>query len=168
MENKRVLVIIPTFDELENLTKLLPRVLEKNINIHVLIVDDNSPDGTAKWVREQTESDERIKLIERERKMGLGTAYITGFKYALQNGYDYIFEMDADFSHDPKEIKNFLREMKNYDLVLGSRYKIGVNVINWPLRRLMLSLFANAYTRFVTGMPIHDATSGFKCFRKKH
>ena len=167
MENKRVLVIIPTFDELENLTKLLPRVLEKNINIHVLIVDDNSPDGTAKWVREQTESDERIKLIERERKMGLGTAYITGFKYALQNGYDYIFEMDADFSHDPKEIKNFLREMKNYDLVLGSRYKIGVNVINWPLRRLMLSLFANAYTRFVTGMPIHDATSGFKCFRKE-
>ena len=114
MENKRVLVIIPTFDELENLTKLLPRVLEKNINIHVLIVDDNSPDGTAKWVREQTESDERIKLIEREKKMGLGTAYITGFKYALQNGYDYIFEMDADFSHDPKEIKNFLREMKNY------------------------------------------------------
>jgi dolichol-phosphate mannosyltransferase len=167
MENKRVLVIIPTFDELENLTKLLPRVLEKNINIHVLIVDDNSPDGTAKWVREQTESDERIKLIEREKKMGLGTAYITGFKYALQNGYDYIFEMDADFSHDPKEIKNFLREMKNYDIVLGSRYKIGVNVINWPLRRLMLSLFANAYTRFVTGMPIHDATSGFKCFRKE-
>jgi dolichol-phosphate mannosyltransferase len=167
MENKRVLVIIPTFDELENLTKLLPRILEKNNNIHVLIVDDNSPDGTAKWVREQAESDERIKLIEREKKMGLGTAYITGFKYALQNGYDYIFEMDADFSHDPKEIKNFLREMKNYDLVLGSRYKIGVNVINWPLRRLMLSLFANAYTRLITGMPIHDATSGFKCFRKE-
>ena len=167
MENKRVLVIIPTFDELENLTKLLPRVLEKNSNIHVLIVDDNSPDGTAKWVRQQAELDSRIKLIERNKKMGLGTAYITGFKYALQNGYDYIFEMDADFSHNPKEIKNFLKEIANFDLVLGSRYKIGVNVINWPLRRLMLSLFANAYTRFVTGMPIHDATSGFKCFRKE-
>ena len=167
MEDKKTLVIIPTFDELENLPKLLPKVLEKDDKIHVLIVDDNSPDGTANWVKKQAESDPRIKLIEREKKMGLGTAYITGFKYALQNGYDYIFEMDADFSHDPKEIKNFLKEIKNYDLVLGSRYKAGVNVINWPLRRLMLSLFANAYTRIVTGMSIHDATGGFKCFRKE-
>ena len=109
----------------------------------------------------------RIKLIKREKKMGLGTAYIAGFKYALENNYDYIFEMDADFSHDPDEIQNFLNLIKTYDLVLGSRYKEGVNVVNWPMRRLMLSLFANIYTRVITGLPVHDATGGYKCFRKE-
>lgn len=167
MENKKALIIIPTYDELENLPKLLPEVLSKDENIAVLIVDDSSPDGTADWVKKEAEKNPRIKLIKREKKMGLGTAYIAGFKYALDNNYDYIFEMDADFSHDPDEIQNFLNEIKTYDLVLGSRYKEGVNVINWPMRRLMLSLFANMYTRVITGLPVRDATSGFKCFRKE-
>ena len=166
MENKKALIIIPTYDELENLPKLLPEVLSKDEIIDVLIVDDNSPDGTADWVKKESEKNPRIKLIKREMKMGLGTAYIAGFKYALENNYDYIFEMDADFSHDPDEIQNFLNEIKTYDLILGSRYKDGVNVVNWPMRRLMLSLFANMYTRVITGLPVRDATSGFKCFRK--
>ncbi|MCH7963211.1 MAG: polyprenol monophosphomannose synthase [Bacteroidetes bacterium] len=167
MENKKALIIIPTYDELENLPKLLPEVLSKDENIDVLIVDDSSPDGTANWVEKEAEKNPRIKLIKREKKMGLGTAYIAGFKYALENNYDYIFEMDADFSHDPDEIQNFLNEIKTYELVLGSRYKEGVNVVNWPMRRLMLSLFANMYTRVITGLPVRDATSGFKCFRKE-
>ncbi len=167
MENKKVLIIIPTYDELENLPKLLPEVLSKNEIIDVLIVDDNSPDGTADWVENEMKNNPRIKLIKREMKMGLGTAYIAGFKYALENNYDYIFEMDADFSHDPDEIQNFLNLIKTYDLVLGSRYKEGVNVVNWPMRRLMLSLFANMYTRVITGLPVHDATGGYKCFRKE-
>ncbi|GMR25122.1 MAG: polyprenol monophosphomannose synthase [Ignavibacteria bacterium] len=167
MENKKVLIIIPTYDESENLPKLLPQVLSKDDIIDVLIIDDNSPDGTAGWVENEMKNNPRIKLIKREKKMGLGTAYIAGFKYALENNYDYIFEMDADFSHDPKEIPYFLKEIKNYDLVLGSRYKEGVNVVNWPMRRLLLSMFANMYTRVITGLPIRDATSGFKCFRKE-
>jgi dolichol-phosphate mannosyltransferase len=133
----------------------------------VLIVDDNSPDGTGSYVKEISENDDRVKLISRVKKMGLGTAYIEGFKYALQNDYDYIFEMDADYSHDPSEIENFLIAIKNYDLVVGSRYLTGVNVINWPMSRLMLSYFANAYTRFITGLPVHDATGGYKCFRRE-
>ena len=167
MENKKALIIIPTYDELENLPKLLPEVLSKDEIIDVLIVDDNSPDGTADWVENEMKNNPRVKLIKREKKMGLGTAYIAGFKYALENNYDYIFEMDADFSHDPDEIQNFLNEIKTCDLVLGSRYKEGVNVVNWPMRRLMLSLFANMYTRVITGLPVRDATSGFKCFRKE-
>lgn len=167
MENKKALIIIPTFDELENLPKLLPQVLSQDEIIDVLIVDDNSPDGTADWVKYEMKNNSRIKLIEREEKLGLGTAYIAGFKYAIKNNYDYIFEMDADFSHDPKEIPKFLNEIQTYDLVLGSRYKEGVNVVNWPMRRLMLSVFANVYSRFITGLPVHDATGGFKCFRKE-
>jgi dolichol-phosphate mannosyltransferase len=167
MENIKALIIIPTYNELENLPKLLPEVLSKDKTIKVLIVDDNSPDGTADWASEEAEKNPRIKLIKREKKMGLGTAYIAGFKYALENNYDYIFEMDADFSHNPDDIKNFLNEIKTYDLVLGSRYKDGVNVVNWPMRRLMLSLFANMYTRVITGLPVRDATSGYKCFKKE-
>ncbi|MFC2094101.1 polyprenol monophosphomannose synthase [Bacteroidota bacterium] len=167
MENKKALIIIPTYDELENLPKLLPEVLSKDESIDVLIVDDNSPDGTADWVEYEMKNNPGIKLIKREKKLGLGTAYIAGFRYALENNYDYIFEMDADFSHDPDEIQKFLNEIKTCDLVLGSRYKDGVNVINWPMRRLMLSLFANMYTRVITGLPVRDATGGFKCFRKE-
>ncbi len=152
---------------MENLPRLLPEVLSKDEIIDVLIVDDNSPDGTADWVEKEMKNNPRIKLIKREKKMGLGTAYIAGFKYALENDYDYIFEMDADFSHDPDEIQNFLNEIISYDLVLGSRYKEGVNVINWPMSRLMLSLFANMYTRVITGLPVHDATGGYKCFKKE-
>lgn len=162
-----ILIIIPTYNELENLPRLLPEVLSKNYGVEVLIVDDNSPDGTAAFVENEMKNNNRIHLIKRSSKQGLGTAYIAGFKYALQNNFDLIFEMDADFSHDPNEIPRFLEEIKNADLVLGSRYVTGVNVINWPMRRLLLSWFANLYTRIITGMPIHDATGGFKCFRKE-
>jgi dolichol-phosphate mannosyltransferase len=163
----KTLVIIPTYNELENLPRLLPEVLSKEEGIHILIVDDNSPDGTAAFVEDQMKNNNRIHLIKRQSKQGLGTAYIAGFKYALQNNFEFIFEMDADFSHDPKEIPRFLDEIKNSDVILGSRYINGVNVINWPLRRLLLSSFANLYTRIITGMPIHDATGGFKCFRRE-
>lgn len=163
----KTLVITPTYNELENISKLIPDLLNRYENLDLLIVDDNSPDGTGKYVEDIAGQNPRVKLIKRDRKMGLGTAYIAGFKYALQHNYDYVFEMDADFSHDPGEIKNFLEAVKQYDLVLGSRYVKGVNVVNWPMRRLLLSYFANKYTRFITGMPVHDATGGFKCFRRK-
>jgi dolichol-phosphate mannosyltransferase len=164
---ERTLIIIPTYNELENISRLIPDLLERYENLDVLVVDDNSPDGTGKYIEEISGQNQRVKLIKRDKKLGLGTAYIAGFKYALQHDYDYVFEMDADYSHDPGEIKNFLKAVKQFDLVLGSRYVRGVNVINWPMRRLLLSYFANKYTRFVTGMPIHDATGGFKCFRRK-
>jgi dolichol-phosphate mannosyltransferase len=163
----KTLIIIPTYNELENLPRLLPEVLSKDEGIHLLVVDDNSPDGTAAFVENEMQNNNRIHLIKRPAKQGLGTAYIAGFKFAIQNGYDFVFEMDADFSHDPKEIPRFLDEIKSSDVVLGSRYINGVNVINWPLRRLLLSSFANLYTRFITGMPVHDATGGFKCFRRE-
>ena len=163
----KILIIIPTYNELENLPKLLPEVLSKDNNIDVLIIDDNSPDGTAEFIENEQKNNNRIHLIKRPSKLGLGTAYIAGFKFALQRDYQVIFEMDADFSHDPNEIPRFLKEIKNSDVVLGSRYKNGVNVINWPMRRLLLSWFANLYTRVITGMPVCDATGGFKCFKRK-
>ena len=163
----KTLIIVPTYNELENLPRLLPEVLSKDSNIDVLIIDDNSPDGTAAFIENEIKKNNRIHLIKRESKQGLGTAYIAGFKYALQKDYQLIFEMDADFSHDPNEIPRFLEEIKTADLVLGSRYKNGVNVINWPKRRLLLSWFANFYTRLITGMPLHDATGGFKCFKRE-
>jgi len=163
----KTLVIIPTYNELDNLPKLIPEVLSKDESINILIVDDNSPDGTAVFVENEMKNNERIHLIKRSSKQGLGTAYIAGFKYALQKNFELIFEMDADFSHDPKEIPKFLDEINESDLVIGSRYINGVNVINWPMRRLLLSSFANLYTRVITGMPVHDATGGFKCFRRK-
>lgn len=161
----RILVIIPTFNELENIRKIIPAVLEQNEQIDVLIIDDSSPDKTGDYVEELSKQNHRVKLIRREKKLGLGTAYIAGFKYALQNNYDFVFEMDADFSHDPKEINNFLDAIKDSDVVLGSRYINGVRVLNWPMRRLLLSYFASVYTRIITGLPVKDATGGFKCFR---
>lgn len=163
----KTLVIIPTYNELDNIQKLVPYILEKYPELDILIVDDNSPDGTADFVEKLSRTDSRVKLIKRAKKMGLGTAYVEGFKYMLSNGYDAVIQMDADYSHDPKEIKNFLKKIKDYDLVLGSRYINGVRVINWPIRRLLLSYFANLYTRIITGMPIKDATGGFKCFRRE-
>ncbi|HQJ46306.1 MAG TPA: polyprenol monophosphomannose synthase, partial [Ignavibacteriaceae bacterium] len=154
-------------NELENVPKLIPEILSQDDSIDVLIVDDASPDGTGKFIEEEMKKNQRLHLIKREKKMGLGTAYIAGFKYALDKGYDFIFEMDADFSHDPNEIKNFLIEINDCDLVLGSRYIHGIRVLNWPMRRLLLSFFASVYTRVITGMPIRDATGGFKCFRRK-
>ena len=163
---EKSLVIIPTYNELENIPKLIPIVLAQDERIHLLIVDDNSPDGTAKFVEEEMKSNERIHILKREKKLGLGTAYIAGFKYALENEYDFVFEMDADFSHDPNELRNFLITIRENDLVLGSRYINGVRVLNWPMARLLLSFFASVYTRIITGMPIKDATGGFKCFRR--
>ena len=166
--SEKSLIIIPTYNELDNISNIVPDLLQRYPeNLDVLVVDDNSPDGTGKVVKEMSIKDSRVNLLERGRKMGLGTAYLDGFRFALKNGYDYIFEMDADYSHDPKEIGNFLEAIKDKDLVLGSRYIKGVNVVNWPIRRLLLSYFANIYTRFITGMPIKDATGGFKCFRRK-
>jgi dolichol-phosphate mannosyltransferase len=163
----RSLVIIPTFNEAENITRLLPAVLSQAPNLEVLVIDDNSPDGTAGLVRDMMSVDSRIHLIERPGKMGLGTAYVRGFRFAIEASYDYVFEMDADFSHSPKEIPNFLKKIQECDLVLGSRYIHGVRVLNWPMRRLLLSFSANVYTQIITGLPIRDATGGFKCFRRE-
>lgn len=161
----KALVVIPTYNEKDNVCDIVADVLATRDNVDVLIVDDNSPDGTGALVRRMQESNNRIHLIERSGKMGLGTAYCAGFQYGLSHSYDFIFEMDADYSHDPKEIPRFLDYMKEADLVIGSRYISGINVVNWPMTRLLLSYFANIYTRCITGMPVKDATGGFKCFR---
>ena len=163
----KALIVIPTFNEAENLPRLIPRIIQQNRAFHVLIVDDNSPDGTAAVVKQLQKNNNRVHLLERPRKMGLGTAYVAGFKYAIQKGFDHVFEMDADFSHNPKALNDLYAAAKEYDLVIGSRYKSGVNVVNWPMQRLLLSYFANVYTRIITGMPVRDATSGFKCYRRK-
>jgi dolichol-phosphate mannosyltransferase len=162
---KRGLVVIPTFNERESIAAILTAILEQNLGLDVLVVDDGSPDGTAQIVKERAVSDDRIHLIERKGKQGLGTAYVAGFKYAIERGYDYAFEMDADFSHDPKVLPRLLAEIETHDFVLGSRYVKGGAVRNWPLKRLLLSRFASYYTRAITWMPIHDPTGGFKCFR---
>jgi len=161
------IVIIPTYNEIHNIQKLLPDLLSMYPSLDILIVDDNSPDGTAAYVEKTGASDPRVKIIKRPRKMGLGTAYVAGFKFALANGYEVAMEMDADYSHDPKELARFMETIADHDLVIGSRYLDGVRVINWPIRRLLLSYFANLYTRIITGMPVKDGTGGFKCFRRK-
>lgn len=164
---KKTLIIIPTYNEADNIKKMISRVINLNIpDLAVLIIDDNSPDGTGEIVEKISKTDSRIRLMRRESKLGLGTAYVAGFKYAIEEGFDYIFEMDADFSHNPDEVPKFLQKIDSFDLVIGSRYKVGVNVVNWPLSRLLLSLGANWYTQIITGLPIADCTSGFKCFRR--
>jgi dolichol-phosphate mannosyltransferase len=159
------LVVIPTYNEHETIDHVLDAVLNQQLGLDILIVDDNSPDGTAARVRERAAADSHIKLLVRSGKLGLGTAYVAGFRYAIENGYEIVFEMDADFSHDPLELPNFLTAIEDHDFVLGSRYVNGISVVNWPLTRLMLSYFASYYTRAITGMPIKDPTGGFKCFR---
>ena len=161
------LVIIPTYDERENIPSLLDALLALPYQLDVLVVDDNSPDGTAALVEERMAREPRVHLLKRPGKMGLGSAYCDGFRYALDHGAEYIFEMDADFSHDPQAIGDFLAAARDADVVLGSRYKGGVRVVNWPLNRLILSRAANLYTRLITGLPVHDATGGFKCFRRR-
>jgi dolichol-phosphate mannosyltransferase len=163
----KTLVVMPTYNESENIIRILREVLSQAPEIDLLVVDDNSPDGTARLVKEEMEKNPRVGLIERSGKMGLGTAYVAGFKHAIVRGYEFVFEMDADHSHDPREIPAFLKAAENADLVLGSRYTNGVRVLNWPIERLLLSYFANVYTRFMTGLPLHDATGGFKCFRRR-
>jgi dolichol-phosphate mannosyltransferase len=161
------LIIIPTYNEMENIKTLLHDLLELYPNANILIVDDSSPDGTAKYVEQKGTQDKRIHLLKREKKLGLGTAYVAGFKYMLENGYDYAIQMDADYSHDPKDIGRFMKRLDDADLVIGSRYITGVNVVNWPMSRLLLSYFANMYSRIVTGLPVKDGTGGFKVFKRK-
>lgn len=162
----KTIVVMPTYDEKENITRLLPEILAVDQSIEVLVVDDSSPDGTAEAVRALADRNPRVHLMVRPGKLGLGSAYVAGFRKALDLGADHVIEMDADFSHDPKYLPDFLQLIASADLVIGSRYVRGVNVINWPMSRLILSYGANVYTRLVTGMPIRDATGGFKCFRR--
>jgi len=164
--SERVLVIIPTYNEAKNLPQIVPAILLQDPRIEILVVDDSSPDGTGRLADEMGAREPRIHCLHRTAKEGLGRAYIAGFRWALLHGFDFIFEMDADFSHDPAFLPRFLEAIREADLVLGSRYKTGVNVINWPVSRLLLSLGANAYARWITGLPLTDSTGGFKCFRR--
>jgi dolichol-phosphate mannosyltransferase len=164
---EKALVIVPTYNERENIRRLVNSVLRQDGRLEVLVVDDGSPDGTGEIVSELEAEDSRVHLLARPGKMGLGTAYIAGFRWALEREYDYVLEMDADFSHDPGHLPQFLEAIETADLVLGSRYQQGrVTVVNWPISRLILSYSANLYARFVTGLPVWDATGGFKCFRR--
>ena len=164
---ERALIIVPTYNECENIQRLISAVLEKDPRLEMLVVDDGSPDGTGDIVQNISATNPRVHLLRREKKMGLGTAYIAGFRWSLERHYDYTFEMDADFSHDPGHLPQFLRAIETADLVLGSRYRDGkVTVVNWPIKRLLLSYFANVYARIVTGLPVWDATGGFKVYRR--
>jgi dolichol-phosphate mannosyltransferase len=160
-------IVVPTYNEKQNIERLISALLEAGPDVEVLVVDDNSPDHTAEYVESIAANNPRVRLITRSGKMGLGSAYITGFKDALARGAETVIQMDADFSHDPRYISDFREAIEGNDLVVGSRYVRGVNVVNWPIDRLLLSYFANLYTRVITGLPIHDATSGFKCFRRE-
>ena len=164
----RAIVIVPTYNERENIRRLIDQVLAQDARLDMLIVDDNSPDGTGAIVDQIAAVNPRVHALHRERKLGLGTAYLAGFRWALAREYAYVFEMDADFSHDPVHLPQFLSAVEQADLVLGSRYRFGkVTVVNWPMTRLILSYGANVYARVVTGLPLFDATGGFKCFRRE-
>ncbi|MEI6138467.1 MAG: polyprenol monophosphomannose synthase [Mariniphaga sp.] len=163
------IVIIPTYNEKENISKIIRNVFSLEVDFNILIIDDNSPDGTASIVRDLIpDYPDRLYIIERPGKLGLGTAYIFGFKWALEHNYEFIFEMDADFSHNPNDLIQLHRTChdEGYDLAIGSRYISGINVINWPLKRVLMSYLASVYVRKITGMPIMDTTAGFKCYRK--
>jgi dolichol-phosphate mannosyltransferase len=165
---ERGLVVVPTYNEVANLAPLVDQVLAQDSRLEILVVDDHSPDGTGQLAGALAQKEPRLHVMHREAKLGLGTAYITGFKWALERGYDYVFEMDADFSHDPAHLKDFLKAIADADLVLGSRYLGGkVTVVNWPMGRLVLSYCANIYARRITGLRIWDLTGGFKCFRRR-
>jgi dolichol-phosphate mannosyltransferase len=162
------MVVIPTYNERENLTRLIPEILSLDEKFHILVVDDNSPDGTGAVADKfAAENPGIVHVLHRESKEGLGKAYIAGFKYALEFGADYIFEMDADLSHDPERLPAFLPKMEECDIVVGSRYLKGISIVNWALKRLILSLAANKYARFITGLKVSDTTSGYKCFKRK-
>lgn len=162
----RTLIVIPTYNERENLPRLAERLLKLPVNVDLLVVDDNSPDGTGMVADELSKEHPQIHALHRTTKDGLGRAYIAGFKWALQRDYEFVFELDGDFSHDPDEIPAFLQVAENADCVLGTRYKGGIRVINWPLSRLMLSRGAGIYVKVITGMPFTDPTGGYKCFRR--
>lgn len=165
---ERALVVVPTYNEAANLPLIVPQILDRDSRLDILVVDDNSPDGTGVIADELARHHPRVHAIHREGKLGLGTAYIAGFRWGLERGYDYLFEMDADFSHDPAHLPDFLKAIEDADVVLGSRYLQGkVTIVNWPMSRLMLSYFANVYARSLTGLRIWDLTGGFKCFRRR-
>jgi len=164
---EKALVIVPTYNERDNLPPLVERVLSLPVKVDLLIVDDNSPDGTGRLADELAATRPQLHVLHRAEKNGLGRAYIAGFKWALEHGYEFILEMDGDFSHNPDDIPRFLQAAQSADLVLGSRYKDGIRVINWPLGRLVLSMGAGMYVRVITGMPFSDPTGGFKCFRRR-
>jgi dolichol-phosphate mannosyltransferase len=164
------LVIIPTYNEKENIENIIRVVFNLESNFHILVIDDGSPDGTATIVKRlMSEFSDRLFMLERAGKLGLGTAYITGFKWALEHNYDFIFEMDADFSHNPDDLLKLLYacEVEGADVAIGSRYVSGVNVVNWPMGRVLMSYFASKYVKFITGLNIHDTTAGFKCYRNE-
>lgn len=164
---RKAVVVVPTYNEADNIGRLVPLILERDERLSVLVVDDNSPDGTGAIVKGLPEFGGRVMILEREEKQGLGAAYIAAFQWILANtDFEAVFEMDADFSHDPIALDEFLQEIETHDLVLGSRYLHGITVVNWPLRRLVLSVGANRYAGIVTGMPLKDSTGGFKCFRR--
>ena len=171
MESGKSVVIIPTYNEKENIEAIIRAVMALEDNFDILIIEDGSPDGTADIVKGLMAGDfkGRLHIIERKGKLGLGTAYITGFKWAIEQKYDFIFEMDADFSHDPKDVPRLLKEVRDngYDVAIGSRYITGVNVVNWPMGRVLMSYYASKYVQFVTGIPVNDTTAGFKCYRRK-
>ncbi|MDX1671788.1 MAG: polyprenol monophosphomannose synthase [Balneolaceae bacterium] len=163
------LIIVPTYNEAHNIGRLIDHLMQLDLQVDILVVDDGSPDGTADVVREkQQELPERVHLIEREEKLGLGTAYVRGFEFALGKGYQYVCEMDADFSHNPEDLPGLIRAVKSgeADVAVGSRYANGISIVNWPLSRLILSYGANLYARFITGLPIFDCTAGFKCIHR--
>ncbi|MAE57857.1 MAG: dolichyl-phosphate beta-D-mannosyltransferase [Halobacteriovorax sp.] len=161
------LIIIPTYNEIDNIERMINTIFELYPEVSLLIIEDGSPDGTANVVKEYQKKFKNLFMIERTGKQGLATAYTTGFKWALDRNYNYVFEMDCDFSHDPKQVKDLLTEATQNELVIGSRYIDGIRIINWPFHRLLLSYLASIYTRFITNIPVHDTTGGFKCFSRK-
>ena len=171
MESGKSVVIIPTYNEKENIEAIIRAVMALEDNFDILVIEDGSPDGTAEIVKRLMAGDfkGRLHIIERTGKLGLGTAYITGFKWAIEQKYDFIFEMDADFSHDPKDVPRLLKEVRDngYDVAIGSRYITGVNVVNWPMGRVLMSYYASKYVQLVTGIPVNDTTAGFKCYRRQ-
>jgi dolichol-phosphate mannosyltransferase len=167
MAAEKTLIIIPTYNEKENIGLCIPAIDQAVPGVHILVVDDSSPDGTSAYVKEIAAKRSGLFVLDRLKKEGLGKAYVAGFNWALMRDYEYIFEMDADFSHDPKYLPDFLKAIETNDLVIGSRYVSGVNVINWPMSRLLLSYFSSMLVRIIVGIPIRDCTAGFKCFRRK-
>ncbi|WP_096910303.1 polyprenol monophosphomannose synthase [Halobacteriovorax marinus] len=165
---EKTLIIIPTYNEIDNIERMITTLFSLHQGVHLLIIEDGSPDGTADVVKKyQEQYPEQLHMIQRTGKLGLGTAYVTGFKWALERKYEFVFEMDCDFSHDPAQVPDLLEAAQSNDLVIGSRYIDGIRIINWPFRRLLLSYLASIYTRFVTNIPVYDTTGGFKCFTRK-
>jgi len=162
----RVIAVVPTYNEIENLPLLLPQILQQDPRIEVLVVDDDSPDGTGKWAEEVSANEPRVHVLHRAAKEGLGKAYRAGLRMALDLGADFVIQMDADFSHPPETLRTMLAEIEDHDVVMGSRYLHGITVVNWPIERILLSYFGNRYARLITGLPITDMTGGFRCMRR--